>query len=76
MCRDLPKDAINYRLVGQVVGCSGSIGANYRKEAKEAAHWLALLSDANPRKSVEIKLLENEAVEYKNILSAILNKTV
>lgn len=35
LCRKLPKDAVNNRLVGQVVGSSGSIGANYR-EANDA----------------------------------------
>src|SRR3989338_8224570 len=31
LCRKLPKDAVNSRLVSQVVGSSGSIGANYRE---------------------------------------------
>ena len=35
LCRKLPKDAVNSRLVSQVVGSSGSIGANYR-EANDA----------------------------------------
>jgi hypothetical protein len=29
LCRDLSKDPINDRLVGQLVGAVGSIGANY-----------------------------------------------
>jgi len=35
LCRKLQKDAVNNRLVNQVVGSSGSIGANYR-EANDA----------------------------------------
>lgn len=35
LCKELPKDAMNSRLVGQVVGSAGSIGANYR-EANDA----------------------------------------
>ncbi len=35
LCKKLPKDPINYRLIGQLAGCSGSIGANYR-EANDA----------------------------------------
>lgn len=31
LCRKLPKDSVNHRLVGQIVGSSGSIGANYRE---------------------------------------------
>lgn len=35
LCRALPKDSINNRLTGQIVGSAGSIGANYR-EANDA----------------------------------------
>ena len=93
LCKSLPRNPMNDRIVGQVVGCSGSVGANYReandslgkkdfimrmkiarKEAKEASHWLILLADANPEREIQIKELERESVEYKNILSSILNK--
>lgn len=35
LCKRLPRDPINDRLIGQVTGSSGSIGANYR-EANDA----------------------------------------
>jgi len=35
MCKDLSRNSMNDRLIGQVVGASGSIGANYR-EANDA----------------------------------------
>ena len=35
ICKNLPNNPINNRLVGQVVGSAGSIGANYR-EANDA----------------------------------------
>ena len=35
LCKTLPKDKINYRLIDQIVRSGGSIGANYR-EANEA----------------------------------------
>jgi len=35
LCRTLPKDSINSRIAGQLAGCSGSVGANYR-EANDA----------------------------------------
>ncbi|MFH1825866.1 MAG: four helix bundle protein [bacterium] len=31
LCRTLQNNPINYRLIGQVVGSSGSVGANYRE---------------------------------------------
>jgi len=35
LCMELPRNPINDRIVGQVVGSSGSVGANYR-EANDA----------------------------------------
>ena len=31
MCKDLPANSMNERLIGQLVGAAGSIGANYRE---------------------------------------------
>ena len=31
LCKDLPRNPINDRLLGQVVGAAGSVGANYRE---------------------------------------------
>lgn len=95
LCRSLPKDSINNRLSGQVVGSAGSIGANYReandalgkkdfilrlkisrKEAKETMHWLELVEEANPDLETKMEEIKQEATELKNILSAIINKTI
>lgn len=35
LCRSVPKDSINNRITGQLTGCAGSVGANYR-EANDA----------------------------------------
>ena len=35
LCRSVPKDSINNRITGQLAGCGGSVGANYR-EANDA----------------------------------------
>ena len=35
LCKRLPRNPINNRLIGQVVGSAGSVGANYR-EANDA----------------------------------------
>ena len=35
MCKSVPRDPINDRVTGQLAGCSGSVGANYR-EANDA----------------------------------------
>lgn len=35
LCKSIPKDVINIRLIGQLINASGSVGANYR-EANDA----------------------------------------
>ena len=35
LCKRLPKDTINIKLIGQLISSSGSVGANYR-EANES----------------------------------------
>jgi len=95
LCKTLIKDPINNRLMGQVVGSAGSIGANYReandalgkkdfimrlkiarKEAKETQHWLELIEEANPELKQRMIDIKKEAKELKNILSAIIVKSV
>lgn len=34
LCKELPKNTINFKLIGQLIDASGSVGANYR-EANE-----------------------------------------
>ena len=94
ICKGLPRGPINDRIINQVIGCSGFVGANYReandslgkkdfamrikiarKEAKETIHWLILLAEANKHQEKEIQELSQEAMEFKNIFSAIINKT-
>ncbi len=93
LCRKLPRDAVNNRLVGQLVGSAGSIGANYReandalgkkdfahrlkisrRETKETIHWLDLIDTANINFKEEISFLTKEALELRNIFSAIIKK--
>lgn len=45
-----------------------------RREAKEAYHWLELLTEANEYKLAEISPLIKEADELKRIFSAIITR--
>lgn len=47
-----------------------------RKEAKETIYWLDLLLASNNLHKEEIERLLKESIELKNILSAIINKSV
>jgi four helix bundle protein len=93
--KKLPRSVSNLEYGKQVVGASGSVGANYieanealskkdfvmrikicRKEAKESAYWLRLIVETNNGEySPEGRMLINEAIELKKILSSILTKS-
>ena len=94
LCRRLPKDTVNFKLVDQVIRSAGSIGANYReandslgkqdfilrlriarKEAKETSFWLELIKEAN-HSLEDIDSLINECIQLRNILSAIISKSI
>ena len=46
-----------------------------RKEAKETIYWLELLITVEPDHKDSIQKLVDEAVQVRNILSAIINKS-
>ena len=63
LCQNLPFNPINQRLVSQVVGATGSIGANYR-EANDALDEKDLLQ--------RIRISRREAKESLHWLELIL----
>lgn len=46
-----------------------------RKEAKETSYWLELILESEPEKELEIKMLLQETMELRNILSSIILKS-
>jgi len=62
LCRTLSKDAVNDRLIRQVVGSSGSVGANYR-EANDALSKRDMLN--------RLRIARKEAKESKLHLQLI-----
>lgn len=47
-----------------------------RKEAKETSYWLDLIREANPGRDDLMLALRKETIELRNILSAIIQKSV
>jgi four helix bundle protein len=47
-----------------------------RKEAKETSYWLDLIREANPERDDLMLTLRKETIELRNILSAIIQKSV
>jgi four helix bundle protein len=93
--RQLAQNVSNMEYGRQVVGASGSVGANYieanealskkdflmrikicRKEAKESAYWLRLITETNHDRFRDQGCdLLNEAIELKKIFSSILTRS-
>jgi len=63
LCRCIPLDAVNDRLVRQVVGSSGSIGANYR-EANDSLGYKDFI--------YRLKIARKEAKEAGHWLNLLL----
>jgi len=63
ICKDLPRNPMNDRLVGQIVGSAGSVGANYRET-----------NDALGKKDFaqRLKIARREAKESHHWLEIIL----
>jgi four helix bundle protein len=67
LCKSLPRNPINDRLIGQVVGASGSIGANYREA-----------NDAIGKKDIilRMKIARREAKESQHWLELVLEANI
>lgn len=46
-----------------------------RKESKETGHWLVLIAEANPALSARMVGLAEETQSFRNIFSAMINKS-
>lgn len=95
LCKKLPGNTVNFKLIDQIVRSATSIGANYReandslskkdftnrlrisrKEAKETSFWLELIKDTNRQFEKDIDILIDECIQLRNILSAIISKSL
>ncbi len=69
LCKKLPKDIINIKLIGQLVNASGSVGANHR-EANEALskkdfiHKMKITRKECKESTYQLKLLKEANQKY------------
>jgi four helix bundle protein len=89
-CKQVPKTAVNNRLIDQLVGCGTSIGANYCEASekvsqkdfkncisrcvKEAKFFLRMMATAEPSLAEEARGRYREARELHLIFAAIYRK--
>ena len=67
VCKDLPRNPMNDRLIGQVVGSAGSVGANYR-EANDSLGKKDFIQ--------RLKIARREAKESHHWLELIMEANV
>jgi hypothetical protein len=79
----VPRGPDNDRLIGQLVGCGTSVGANYcdciigrcRKESKETKFFLRMMATAEPKLAPDARKLFREAKELHLIFCAMFRNS-
>ena len=80
LCRALPKNAINDRLIRQVVGSSDSVGANYREandalSRKDMINRLRIVRKEAKEAKHHLELIEEANPEFKSRMQNLINES-
>ncbi len=80
LCRALPKNAINDRLIRQVVGSADSVGANYREandalSRKDMINRLRIVRKEAKESKHHLELIETANPEFKNRMQNLINES-
>ena len=70
LCKELPKNSINNRLITQIVGSAGSVGANYQEAndalgKKDFTHRLKIVRKEAKETIHWLELIEETNPEFK-----------
>ena len=80
LCKKLPKDVINLKLIDQLIRASGSVGANYIETSESLSKkdfvYRIRMKETNVNFEKEICSYIQESRELRNIFTAILNKSI
>jgi four helix bundle protein len=80
LCKKLSRSIINMKLIGQLVGAAGSVGANYR-EANEAlskkdfAHRMKITRKECKESSYWLELLKEENPDFVDEISELVGES-
>lgn len=80
LCKSLPKDIVNTKLIGQLVNAAGSVGANYR-EANEALskkdfiHRMKITRRECKETSYWLELLKEANNNSTNVLDSLIKES-
>jgi len=81
LCKSLPRNPINYRLTGQVVGSAGSVGANYREANDALGKKDFILRLKISRKETKealhwLELIQEANPEFKDRMQDLLKESI
>lgn len=81
LCKELPRDSMNGRLVGQIVGSSGSIGANYREAndalgKKDFLHRLKISRKETKETIHWLELIEEANPEFRDRMQGLKKESI
>ncbi|OIP78699.1 MAG: hypothetical protein AUK20_03280 [Parcubacteria group bacterium CG2_30_45_37] len=79
LCKAVPKNSMNNRLIGQVVGSAGSVGANYREAndslgKKDFVHRLKISRKESKEAIHWLELIAEANPELKTRMNDLFNE--
>jgi four helix bundle protein len=80
LCKKFPKNTINMKLVGQLIGASGSVGANYREaneklSKKDFIHRMRITRKECKESSYWLELLKEANSSFKKEIDDIFKES-
>jgi len=81
LCKKLPRGSMNSRLIGQIVGSGGSVGANYREAndalgKKDFVHRLKI-SRKEAKETIHwLELITEANTEFTDEVRGIMSETI
>ena len=80
LCQKLAKDTINFKLIGQLVSASGSVGANYREaneklSKKDFLHRMKITRKECKEATYWLELLKEANPKFKEEINAFIKES-
>lgn len=80
LCKKLPQDVINIKLIGQLISASGSVGANYREaneslSKKDFAHRMKITRKECKESTYWLELVKQANLNFKEEIDLFIKES-
>ena len=80
LCKELPQNTINFKLIGQLVNASTSVGANYREaneklSKKDFAHKMRIARKECKESTYWLELLKTATQKFSEEIDIFINES-